>query len=125
MRVGWAVPQARIPACLQAALVGGGQGQREVHEGLEGAGLAVAGQALDGGLELALEERDDDGGVEQLVLAPGQLCRPRVVQVVVGLLLVALAVVRLSQEGQGTRLQKKTTNKQTTVANQTETELTL
>lgn len=84
-------------AYLQRALVGGGQGQGEVHEGLEGAGLAVAGQALDGGLELALEERHDDGGVEQLVLAPGQLGRFEVVQVVVGLLLVALAVVRLNE----------------------------
>lgn len=88
-------------AYLQRALVGGGQRQREVHEGLEGAGLAVAGQALDGGLKLALEERHDDGGVEQFVLAPGQLGRLLVVKVVVGLLLVALAVVCLNKSGGG------------------------
>lgn len=87
-------------AYLQRALVGGGQWQREVHEGLKGAGLAVAGQALDGGLKLALEKRHDDGGIEQFVLAPRQLGRHLVVKVVVGLLLVALAVVRLNESSE-------------------------
>lgn len=82
---------------LQGTLAGGRQGQWQVHEGLEGAWLAVAGQALHSGLELSLEQRYDDGLVQQLVFAPGQVGGLLVVQVVVFLLfLVPLPVVRLT-----------------------------
>lgn len=84
---------------LQGALAGGGQGQRQVHEGFEGAGLAVAGHALHRGLELALEQSHDDGLIQQLVFAPGQISRCLIIQVIVLFLLVSFPVVGLNTAG--------------------------
>lgn len=83
---------------LQGALAGGCQRQRQVHEGLKGSGLAVAGQTLHGGLELPLEQCYDDGLVQQLVFAPGHVGCSLIIQMVVFLLLVPLPVVRLTAE---------------------------
>ena len=58
----------------------------------------MAGQTLHRGLELPLEQGDDDGLVQQLVFAPGQVGCRRIVQMVVFLLLVPLPVVRLTPE---------------------------
>lgn len=58
----------------------------------------MAGQTLHSGLELPLEQRYNDGLVEQLVLAPGQVGRRLIIHVVVFLLLVALSVVRLTPQ---------------------------
>lgn len=84
---------------LQGALAGGGQGQRQVHEGFKGPGLAVASHALHRGLELALEQSHDDGLIQQLVFAPGQVRCCLIIQVVVVLLLVPFPVVRLKTSG--------------------------
>lgn len=81
---------------LQGALAGGGQRQRQVHKGLKCPWLAVAGQTLHSGLELALEQRYNDGLVQQLVFAPGQVGCRLIVQMVIFLLLVPLPVVRLT-----------------------------
>lgn len=85
---------------LQRALAGGGQGQRQVHECFEGPRLAVAGHALHCGLELALEQSHDDGLIQQLVFAPGQVSRCLVIQVVVVFLLVSFPVVCLETTGE-------------------------
>lgn len=58
----------------------------------------MAGQALHSGLELALEQCYNDGLVQQLVFAPGQVGCCLIIQMVVFLLLVALPVVRLTPE---------------------------
>lgn len=58
----------------------------------------MAGQTLDRGLELTLEQRHDDGLVQQLVLVPGHVGRVLVIQVVVFFLLVPLPVVGLTTE---------------------------
>lgn len=58
----------------------------------------MTGQTLHGGLELTLEQCYNDGLVQQLVFAPGQLCCHLIVQMVVFLLFVALPVVRLTPE---------------------------
>lgn len=60
----------------------------------------MAGEALHRGLELALEQRHDNGFVQQLVLFPRQIRRALVVQVIVGFFLVPLAVVRLGRKQQ-------------------------
>lgn len=83
---------------LQRALAGGGQGQRQVHKGLKRPWLAMAGLTLNGGLELSLEQRDDNGLVQQFVFAPGQVSCHLIIQMVVLLLLVPLPVVRLTTE---------------------------
>lgn len=85
---------------LQGALVGGGQGQRQVHERFKGAWLAVAGHALHRGLELALEQSHDDGLVQQLVFAPGKIGRCLIIQVVVFFFLVSFPVVGLNVVGE-------------------------
>lgn len=59
----------------------------------------MAGHALHSGLELALEQSHDDGLVQQLVFAPGQVGRCLIIQVVVFLLLVPFPVVRLKTSG--------------------------
>lgn len=92
---------------LQRALAGGGQGQRQVHEGFEGPRLAVAGHALHGGLELALEQSHNDGLVQQFVFAPGQVSRRLVVQVVDVFLLVSFPVVGLGTSGEKRTYWKK------------------
>lgn len=58
----------------------------------------MAGQTLHSGFELPLEQRYNDGLVEQLVFAPGQVGRRLIIHVVVFLLLVALSVVRLTAQ---------------------------
>ncbi len=58
----------------------------------------MAGQTLHGGLELTLEQRYDDGLVQQLVFAPGLVSCQLIIQMVVFLLLVPLPVVRLTPE---------------------------
>ena len=58
----------------------------------------MAGQTLHSGLELPLEQHYDDGLVQQLVLAPGQVGRRLIVQMVVLLLLVPFPVVRLTSD---------------------------
>lgn len=58
----------------------------------------MAGQTLQCGLELALEQRYDDGLVQHLVFAPGQVGCCLIIQVVVLLLFVPLPVVRLKPE---------------------------
>lgn len=59
----------------------------------------MAGEALHGGLKLSLKQSHYDGLVEQLVLAPGQVGCPLVLQVVVVLLLVPLAIISLTRRG--------------------------
>lgn len=55
----------------------------------------MAGKTLHSRFELALEQRHNDGLIQQLVFAPGHICCSLIVQVVVFLLLVSLSVVRL------------------------------
>lgn len=58
----------------------------------------MAGQTLHGGLELPLEQRYNDGLVQQLVFVPGHVGRCLIVQMVVILFLVPLPVIRLTPE---------------------------
>lgn len=58
----------------------------------------MAGQTLHGGFELPLEQGNDDGLVQQLVFAPGQVGCCLIIQVVVFLLLVPLPVIRLTPQ---------------------------
>lgn len=58
----------------------------------------MAGQTLHSGLELPLEQRYNDGFVQQLVFAPCQVGCHLIIQMVVFLLLVTLSVVRLTPE---------------------------
>lgn len=55
---------------MKATLAFGGYGQREVHEGLKLDRCVVAGQTLDRGLKLTLEQTHDDGPVELLMVSP-------------------------------------------------------
>ena len=90
---------------LQGTLVGGGQRQGQVHKGLEGAGLPVAGETLNCALKLTLEQRYDDRLVEQLVFGPGLVSSPLVVQIVILLLYVTLTVSSLQRETEDRSLQ--------------------
>lgn len=56
----------------------------------------MAGHALHRGLELALEQSHDDGLIQQLVFAPGQVSRCLIIQVIVVFLLVSFPVVGLN-----------------------------
>lgn len=58
----------------------------------------MAGQTLHGGLELALEQRYNDGLVQQFVFAPGQVSRRLIIHMVIFLFLVPFSVVRLTAE---------------------------
>ncbi len=58
----------------------------------------MAGETLHSGLELPLEQRYNDGLVQQLVFAPGQVGCRLIIQMVVVLFLVPLPVVRLTPE---------------------------
>lgn len=58
----------------------------------------MAGHTLHGGLELPLEQCYNDGLVQQLVFAPGQVGCCLIIHMVVFLLLVPLPVVRLTPE---------------------------
>lgn len=81
---------------LQGAFAGGRQWQRQVHKGLKRPGLAMAGQALHSGLELPLEQCYNDGLIQQLVFAPGQVCCCLIIQMVIFFLLVSFPIVRLT-----------------------------
>lgn len=72
----------------------------------------MARQTLHRGLELALEQRYDDGLVQQLVFAPREVSCCLIIQMVVLLFLVPLPVVRLTPETEkrhvGTHVTHKT-----------------
>lgn len=66
----------------------------------------MAGQTLHGGLELTLEQSHDDGLVQQLVFAPGQVGCCLIIHMVVILLFVPLPVVRLTPETENMLIHK-------------------
>jgi len=57
----------------------------------------LAAHALDRGFELTLEQRHNDGLVQELVFGPGQLCSAHVVQMIDVLLLIPAPFIRLTE----------------------------
>lgn len=56
----------------------------------------MASQTLHSGLELTLEQRYNDGLIQKLVFAPGQVSSCLIIQMVIFFFLVPLPVVRLT-----------------------------
>lgn len=57
----------------------------------------MASQTLHSGLELPLEQCYDDGLIQKLVFAPGQVSTRLIIQMVIFFFLVPLPVVRLTR----------------------------
>ena len=75
-----------------------GDGNTEVHEGLEGHRALVTHQTHHGAAKLSLEEVDDDRVVPLLVVLPGHLRSDGVVNAVVVLLLNVALLSNLREE---------------------------